>query len=224
MTRLASAADGLGGLTRNRPVDPAHAALLVVDVQHFSAFPGEGEWSHIDPRAVPEDMVYYFERVEKQVLPNIARLQAAFRQAGSEVMYTVVECLTKDGRDRGLDYKISGFMVPRGAPEAKVPEAIQPLDDEIIIPKSSSSVFNSTNIEYILHNLEVDYLVLAGLITDQCVESAIRDACDRNFLVTMVTDACATYTPRRHQASLDALAGYCRQITTDQLTAELQSR
>jgi ureidoacrylate peracid hydrolase len=224
MTRLAAAADGRGGLTRNRPVDPAHAALLVIDVQYFSVFPGQGEWSHLDPRAIPDEMAYYFQRVKNQVLPNIARLQAAFRQARAEVMYTVIECLTRDGRDRGLDYKISGFMVPRGAREAKVPTEIEPFEDEIIISKSSSSVFNSTNIDYILHNLEIDYLVVAGLITDQCVESAVRDACDRNFLVTMVTDACATYTPERHQASLAALKGYCRQVTTAEMASELQGQ
>jgi ureidoacrylate peracid hydrolase len=224
MTRLAAAADGRGGLTRNRPVVPAQAALLVIDVQHFCVFPGQGEWSHIDPQAIPEELAYYFQRVEHQVLPNIARLQAAFRQARAEVMYTVIESLTRDGRDRGLDYKISGFLVPKGAPDAKVPEEIQPLDDEIIIPKSSSSVFNSTNIDYVLRNLEIDYLVVAGLITDQCVESAVRDACDRGFLVTLVTDACATYSPMRHLASLTALTGYCRQITTSEMAAELQPK
>ena len=221
MTRTAFADDGRGGLTRNRPVDPAHAALLVVDVQHFSAFPGQGEWSHLDPERIPQDLIYYFDRIRTQVLPNIALLQGAFRRARAEVMYTVIECLTRDGRDRSLDYKISGFLVPKGSPEAKVPDQIRPEEDEIILPKSSSSVFNSTNIDTILRNLEVDYLVIAGLITDQCVESSVRDACDRGFLVTLITDACATQTPERHEASLRALTGYCRQMTTAEMVAEL---
>ena len=41
------------------------------------------------------------------------RLQAACRQAGIEVMDTVIEALTHDGRDQSLDYKISGLFVPR---------------------------------------------------------------------------------------------------------------
>ena len=69
--------------------------------------------------------------------------------------------------------------------------------------------------------MEVDYLVVAGLVTDQCVETAVRDACDRGFLVTLVTDACGTYSNERHEASLQAIKGYCRQVTTEELIAEL---
>ena len=49
----------------------------------------------------------------------------------------------------------------------------------------------------------------------------IRDACDLGYLVTQVTDACATFGEGRQKASLNAIKGYCRQITADELTAEL---
>ena len=90
-------------------------------------------------------------------------------------------------------------------------DEIAPGEDEIVLPKSSSSVFVSTHIDYILRNLGVRQVVLVGLLTDQCVESAIRDACDLGYLVTQVTDACLTYTPGaarqfplRHQGLLPA--------------------
>jgi nicotinamidase-related amidase len=196
--------------------------MLVVDVQHYCAFPGEGEWMQISPESIPADMLYYFERIRKTVLPNIRRLQQTFRAAGIEIIYTIIESLTSDGRERGLDYKISGLFVPKGSPWALIPTEIAPLADEIIIPKGSSSVFNSTNIEYLLRNLEVDYLVVSGLVTDQCVESTVRDACDRGFLVSLVTDACATYSQKRHDASLRAIKGYCRQISTSDLIDEIE--
>lgn len=221
MTRLSAAADGKGGLTRNRELVPENSALLIVDVQYYSAFPGQGEWFHIDPENIPEEMAYFFQRVKNIVLPSIARLQKAFRNSRGELIYTVIESLTKDGRDRSLDYKISGLHASKGSKDARVPDEIKPAEDEIIIPKTSSSVFNSTNIDYVLRNLEIDYLAIAGLITDQCVESAVRDACDRGFLVTLVTDACATYSQERHDASLRALKGYCRQVITEELVAEL---
>ena len=123
------------------------------------------------------------------------RLQAACREAGIEVMYTTIESLTLDGRDRSLDYKITGFNVPKGSWDGKVIDEIAPGEDEIVLPKSSSSVFVSTHIDYLLRNLGVRQVVLVGLVTDQCVESAIRDACDLGYLVTQVTDACVTYTP-----------------------------
>jgi ureidoacrylate peracid hydrolase len=66
-------------------------------------------------------------------------------------------------------------------------------------------------------------LVVAGFITDQCVNSAVRDACDLGYLVTLVTDACASYTLERHSQALAELKGYCRRVTTDALCAELDA-
>jgi len=62
--------------------------------------------------------------------------------------------MTRDGRDRSLDYKISDIDVPRGSWEAQVLDEIAPVEDEMIFRKTSSSVFISTNIEYVLRNLE----------------------------------------------------------------------
>jgi ureidoacrylate peracid hydrolase len=159
--------------------------------------------------------------MKARIIPNMQRLQAAFRKAKVEVMYTTIESLTKDGRDRSLDYKITGFNVAKGSWDGKVIDELAPGDDEIVLPKSSSSVFVSTHIDYLLRNLGVKQLVLSGIVTDQCVESAIRDACDLGYLVTQVTDACLTYTQERHDNSLRAIKGYCRQKTTDQVIAEL---
>ena len=134
----------------------------------------------------PQSEAYYFSALA-EAIPRWQKLQAAFRGAGSEVCYTVIQSLTPDGRDRSLDYKISGFHVPPGCFDAKVLQEIAPLGNEIVLPKTSSSVFNSTVLHYVLRNMGVTQLVLCGCVTDQCVEHAVRDACDLGYLVTMVT-------------------------------------
>jgi ureidoacrylate peracid hydrolase len=208
-------------LSREVALVPAQSALLFIDVQNFGAHRQGGEFHGLSESEMDERFGYYFAQLETVALPNMRRLQAACRAAGIEVMYTVIESLTRDGRDRSLDYKITGFHVPKGSWDAKVLDAIAPGDDEIVLPKTSSSVFISTNIDYVLRNLGVRQLVIAGLVTDQCVESAVRDACDLGYLVTLVTDACATYSQERHDNTLRAIKGYCRQRTTDELVAEL---
>lgn len=224
MVRASFANDGVGGLSRDVPIRrAANCALLVVDVQVFNTVPGDGEFPDVDPASIPDDLAYYFERVSGCVLPNIRRLQDACRGAGCEVLFTVIESLTEDGRDRGLDYKITGFNVPKGSPWAKMPELVAPIGDEIVIPKTSSSVFMSTNIDYVLRNLEIEQLIVAGLLTDQCVESAVRDACDLGYLVSLPEDACGTFSERRQRESLAMFNGYCRIATTDALVAELES-
>jgi len=210
-------------LSRNKPLIPAESALLFIDVQNFSAHPQGAEFKDLGVDEFEGKYGWFFEQLGDSVIPNMQRLQSACRDAEIEVMYTTIESLTQDGRDRSLDYKITGFNVPKGSWDGKVIDQIAPRQDEIVLPKSSSSVFISTNIDYLLRNLGVRQLVISGLITDQCVESAIRDACDLGYLVTQVTDACLTYSAERHSRSIDSIKGYCRQITTGKLIEELRN-
>ncbi|MFC0810184.1 isochorismatase family cysteine hydrolase [Ensifer sp. P24N7] len=207
--------------TRDVPLDPAASAILFIDVQNFSVSRDGGEFKDVSDADIAGKYGYYFNRIREVAIPNMQRLLAGFRKAGIEVLHTMIESLTKDGRDRSLDYKITGFNVPKGSWDGKVIDELEPLEDEIVFPKSSSSVFVSTHIDYVLRNLGVRQIVLCGLLTDQCVESAVRDACDLNYLVTLVPDACGTYSEERHYTSLSAIKGYCRQISTDDLLKEI---
>ena len=210
-------------LTREIPLVPAQSALLFIDVQNFSAHRQGSEFAGLDAEAFESRYGWFFRRLEGTVLPNMQALQKACRAAGVEVVYTTIESLTRDGRDRSLDYKITGFHVPKGSWDGRVLDEIAPVDDEIVLPKTSSSVFVSTNIDYLLRNLGVRQLAISGLLTDQCVESAIRDAADLGYLVTQATDACLTHDTARQEASLRAISGYCRQVTTRRLIAELRA-
>ena len=209
-------------LSREVPIDHAHAALLFVDVQNYNARPDGAEYAGMSEAERDARYGWYFRVMRETALPNMQRLQAACRRAGIEVMYTVIEALTRDGRDQSLDYKISKLFVPRGSWDAKVLEDIAPVDDEMVLPKTSSSVFISTNIDYVLRNLGVRSLIVAGCLTDQCIDSTVRDACDLGYLVTVPTDACATLTAERHEWSLRNNRGYCRQVTTDELLREIE--
>jgi ureidoacrylate peracid hydrolase len=209
-------------LSRDVPIDPAHAALLFVDVQNYTARPDGGEYASLTDAEREARYGAFFRVMRESAVPNMRRLQAACRRARIEVMYTVIEALTQDGRDQSLDYKISGLFVPHGSWDAKVLDAIAPAADEIVLGKTSSSVFISTNIDYVLRNLGVRSLMIAGILTDQCIDSAVRDACDLGYLVTVPTDACATLSPERHDWSLRNNRGYCRQVTTEALVAEIE--
>lgn len=209
-------------LSREVEIDPGHAALLFVDVQNFNAGPDGGEYADMDPAARDERYGWFFRSMQDTAVPNMQRLQQACRRGAIEVLYTNIESLTLDGRDRSLDYKISGFNVPKGSWDGKVIDAIAPAGDEIVLPKSSSSAFISTNIDYVLRNLGVRSLMIAGVLTDQCIDSAVRDACDLGYLVTVPTDACATLSQERHDWSLRNNRGYCRQVTTNDLVAEIE--
>jgi nicotinamidase-related amidase len=174
----------------------------------------------VEPR-VAQRQAHFDTQVRDVVLPNLRRLINAFRGTGGEVMYTVMENYTKDGRDRSLDYKLSKFFIAKGSWEAKVLDAVAPGDDDIVLPKTSSGVFNSTNIEYLLRNIGIDTLV-TGFLTDQCVDHTVRDAADLGFYPVCVSDACAIHSAPRHENALNAFKGYCRTLTTAQFLAAIK--
>jgi len=210
-------------LTRDLPLQRDISAFLVVDVQNFCCHRDGGLFAGRDRAELNNEFGPYLDRLEVAVIPNLQRIIKACREAGIEVIYTTIEALTADGRDLSLDYKISNLIVPKGDWDGQVIDAIAPGPDEMRIPKGASSVFNATNIAGILRNLRVERLAIAGVLTDQCVESAVRDACDNGFLVTLVHDACTALSEERHTNSLKAVAGYCRQIDTDSLVSELKA-
>ena len=208
-------------LSREVEIELARTTLLFVDVQKYNCTWEGGEFAHLSPAEREASYGYFFRTLKDTALPNMVLLQQACRRAGIEVTYTLIESMTADGRDRSLDYKITGFNVPKGSPDAQMVDELTPADDEIVFPKTSSSVFISTNIDYVLRNLGTRYLIIAGCLTDQCVDSAVRDACDLGYLVTVPTDACVTLSAERHDWSLRNNRGYCRQRTTRELLDEI---
>ncbi|WP_099867263.1 cysteine hydrolase family protein [Pararhizobium haloflavum] len=192
--------------SRERQMDPHTTCLLVIDAQNWV----------MDEVARPPRPEFYAD-AKAWVIPNIARLIAAGRSAGLEVIYTVMENATKDGRDRSLDYKLSNFFIERGSWDSTVIEELAAGDDELVIPKTSSSLFNSTNFEYLIRNIGIDTVIVSGFLTDQCVDHTIRDGADRGFHMICASDACATDTRERHEAALRAFGGYCRVLSSEAL-------
>jgi nicotinamidase-related amidase len=190
-------------LTRDNPFNSERTCLLLVDTQNYV-------WNPEIARREP----YFDMQLRETVLPNLRRLIDACRATNTEVMYTVMENLTEDGRDRSLDYKLSKFWIGKNSWEAKVLDQLKPGHDDIVLSKTSSGVFNSTNIEYVLRNIGIETLLITGFLTDQCVDHAVRDAADRGFYPVCIVDACASYSQERHDNAINLFKGYCRRMTT----------
>nr|WP_298690433.1 isochorismatase family cysteine hydrolase [uncultured Dongia sp.] len=207
----------LGPAYRQRAIVPAKTALISVDMQNADCAVTK---RHAD---TPDSAKYryFYDRLENLAIPNQQRLHAAARKLGIENIFVVIESLTKDGRDRGIDHKASFLNNPRGSWEAQVIDEVAPADDDIIVRKTASGPWGTTNLDYILRNMGFEQLIVFGVLSDQCVENTVRGGGDLGYLVTLVPDACATYTPERQAFSEQAIKGYCRQRSTEELLAEM---
>lgn len=207
-----------------RSVETHQTALLCIDMQYLDAAPGFGVFADAQVSGVPtEAQDYYFTRLKNVVLPNVHRLQNAFRKHHLEVIHTRIQSLTHDGRDRSPGHKRLGLHAAPGSKEAEFLEHVAPLENEIIVNKTASGVFNSTNIEYILRNMGINGLFVAGVYSNECVSTAIRDACDLGFHVTLISDGCATVTPELQHATITTMKDrYARVLTTDEAIEEIK--
>ena len=186
------------GITRE------NTALLIIDMQYEDAHADYGLCARFKARGEEEGVQYYLGRLAL-IVPNIQKLLAAFRERSMQVIYTNIESLTKDGRDRSQEHKGLGIHVSPGSREAQILEAIAPNDDEIVLSKTCGSVFNGTVIDYVLRNIGIRNLVVVGVVTSGCVEITVRDAADRSYGVIVVEDACATWTEEMQAASMWAM-------------------
>ncbi|MBK1832894.1 cysteine hydrolase family protein [Roseibacillus ishigakijimensis] len=209
---------------RAKALRERRAALLCIDVQYLDAAPGYGLFTDPDASGVSEEgRSYYFSRLKKTVLPNMRRLQELFRDSSLEVIHCRICALTNDGRDRSKGHKRLNLLAAPDSKEAEFLPEVAPFGDEIIINKTASGAFPSTNLHYVLQNMEIETLYMVGVYTNECVETTARDACDLGYFVTVVDDACATVSQELHEASLGVLKfRYANVMTTQEVLHEVR--
>ena len=200
---------------------PGDTALLVIDMQYADAHKDHGIFKYRRDHGFTNGLDDMVRRLDL-IVPNIQRLQAACRGRGIEVVFTRIRSLTKDGRDRSLAHKELGHMFPPGSREADILDALAPAGDEMVFDKTTGSVFNSTSIHYVLQNLGIRNLILVGVMSGGCVESAARDAKDLGYRGIVVDDACGTWTHEMHEFALRVMNEVFAKVkTTDEVLAML---
>jgi len=168
------------------------------------------------------DMQNYFLEMSKSILPNIKRLLSLFREKAWPVIFTAHthRDLEKDG---GLLVKwwgkssMEAFLLGRW--EQKIIDEIAPQEAEKVIDtKTRYSAFYKTDLEGYLRKIQVEDLIICGVMTNYCCETTARDGFMRDFRIFFISDATATDDPYLHQATLCNLAsGFAVIYSTDEI-------
>lgn len=206
------------------PFDPKRTALLTIDLQMLDAHPDGWMGRLCRDQGKPDHLNERFEFIQ-EILPNVRRLQDACRASGVEVIHIRVAYRTRDGREgrRGLGAGLGQYTPILPEDDDFLPE-IAPIGDEIVINKTSAGTFNSTDIDQLLRNMKIDRLWVTGIVTEGCVEMTARDAADRGFHVTLVSDGCASSTHVAHDDALQRQGdgGLIKIRTVDELIAKME--
>ncbi len=184
-------------------VDPAHSALVVVDMQRDFCHPG-GAFDRLGV-----DISMY-----PPVIPRIARLIAGARGAGVQVIYIQMTVLPGRKSESPAQIRFNLRMhlaqtagealgyTADGSPGQEILPELAPVDGDLVVKKYRSSAFWGTNLDLLLRSNGIKSLIVAGCTTEGCVESTARDALFNDYYVVVVEDCVASDDRAQHEASL----------------------
>ncbi len=206
--------------------DPAHTAVLMIDMQRDFLEPGGFGAS------LGNDV-----SLLREIVPGAARLLSLARNAGIFIAHTR-ECHLPDlsdcppaKRDRGApDLRIGdsgpmGRVLVRGEAGVDIIPEMAALAGEMVIDKPGKGAFYATGLHERFAAMGITHLILGGVTTEVCVQSTMREANDRGYECLLIEDATGSYFPEFKAATLamvraqGGIVGWT--ATTDALAAAL---
>jgi len=151
------------------------------------------------------------------IVPTVRRLLDGCRAAGMLIVHTR-ECHKPDlsdcppaKRNRGSptlrigDPGPMGRVLIAGEPGAGIVPELAPLPGEVVLDKPGKGAFYATPLQEILARHGITHLLFAGVTTEVCVQTTMREANDRGYDCLLVEDATESYFPAFKAATLDMI-------------------
>ncbi len=180
-------------------IDPAHTALIVVDMQNeFCSPEGYVAKQGWDIRPMQE-MALELKRFIANARQYVPIINVRGQYDPAFMPPQMVERLHRLG--------ISPYCQP-GTKGADFYPGFDPAPGDFVITKRTFSAFAHTELQYVLRNLRVHTVVVTGTFTNVCVDSTVRDAYFNGFYPVIPSDLSATPDPETHRLTLETLGHF----------------
>lgn len=199
----------------------SNTALLLIDIQNLATpehLAKRAVAAGLEAQAVDQALTDYSARFYAAV-NNCTRLLSAAREAEIACIHVKIEALSGSARDTGPAHKRLGWCYPPGSQETQFLEQVSPAIGEIVITKTVSGAFTATNLDSVLRHMGIQWLVIAGFETDECIEASGRAALDLGYLPIFAKDACTAYEAHSHDNFMAKYSDWGLTQSTSDLTA-----
>ena len=98
-----------------------------------------------------------------------------------------------------------GRILVAGEPGGEIVPEVAPLPGEVVIDKPGKGAFHATGLDSVLRNLGITHLLFAGVTTEVCVQTTMREANDRGYEGLLVEEATASYFPEFKKAAIEMI-------------------
>jgi nicotinamidase-related amidase len=181
-------------------------ALVIIDMQR----------DFLEPGGFGEALGNDVSRLQA-IVPTVKALQDGFRELGSPIFQTVeghhpdLKDCPPSKRARGNsplkigDEGPMGRILVLGEPGNSIIPELTPKPGEPVIEKPGKGAFYNTNLEFLLKTHDISHLIIAGVTTEVCVQTTMREANDRGYECLLVEDATESYFPEFKQATLEMI-------------------
>ena len=199
---------------------PKQTALIIIDMQKYQVEKDHAAFKAIN-KVTPGLFDYFVVEVRNVVIPNLRRLIDFCHKVEIPVIYTKFSSFMTDGSDltKGIKFlnNFSKNLVGEvafpyiGHHSSEIIDELKPEGRDIVIQKNTSGAFMSTRLEIILKNMDIETLLITGVVTNFCVYATAQEAADYGFQSIIVDDCCAAWSPEIHKAALKSyglLTGY----------------
>jgi ureidoacrylate peracid hydrolase len=198
-------------------LNPAHTALLIIDMQKDFCIDGFAASKAKRPLAAAQS-----------IIPRIQKILAAARESGVLVchvgFWTYPEHMSDSGpwltQRRRATYASDKIAISHSEGAEFIKE-LEPAEDEICIHKHRYSAFKGTDLEMILRAHDIRTVVPTGVSTNVCVESTLRDAFESTFYVCIPENACASWDMELHAATMKTVNARFGLVTDVDTVAEI---
>lgn len=146
-----------------------------------------------------------------QVVTHAKRLVEGFREKGIPIIYTrQINREDRVGLSLGEPLHDDGtpFYYNSATKNVEILDEIKPEDEDIVIDKYRWSAFYETSLDITLKSLNVEHLVIGGVVTDGCLLTSVFDAYFRDYTIHLVKDICSATNTGSHMSSLMMLANW----------------